>query len=263
MKKFILILAFNGLGPLFLISQGDNTGDDEKLSDWKGDKEKGSPTESSENQFISNDRTESTVSSEEFLKCSSLDSKNSDVDVEILPSLGLIDYKAIADKNGIELSWSTTFESYSDYFIIERSNDGINFDFVDIVPAAGFSETKKHYRLIDTLPAWKENYYQLKKVQFDGSVESLGIVFANIKIPEGVEIAISPNRLETFNLRIQSSDKSQVQVNLVDILGNQRYSYSMGNGLHSIDRSKLSGGIYVLTYQMGSHTNTERLILRL
>jgi hypothetical protein len=66
----------------------------------------------------------------------------------------------------ILLTWTTAFEKDNSYFLLQKSNDGINFTDLGKVNGAGTSNTMKNYHLLDVKPASGINYYRLK--QADG-----------------------------------------------------------------------------------------------
>jgi hypothetical protein len=66
------------------------------------------------------------------------------------------------------VSWATVQEINSSYFEIERSTDGIRFEKIAIVKAAGNSETVKNYEFKDEKLLFGFNYYRIKQVDVDG-----------------------------------------------------------------------------------------------
>lgn len=93
--------------------------------------------------------------------------------------------KIITDKR-VELSWKTSMELNNDYFVIERSIDGLTFIEAEKVKGTGNSNNLKAYSFIDQL---KEDhnkiYYRIKQVDVDGkftytNVESVVFDLSNI-----------------------------------------------------------------------------------
>lgn len=68
-----------------------------------------------------------------------------------------------------ELFWQTATEMNNDYFILQRSVDGMNFNDLMEVDAVGNSMTMEEYRTLDMDPITGVNYYRLKQVDTDGS----------------------------------------------------------------------------------------------
>lgn len=74
------------------------------------------------------------------------------------------------------LYWTTVSELNSDYFIVERSLNGAEWDYVGNTKAAGNSNDEINYRMEDRAFTSSINYYRLKQVDFDGSTKVYGLV---------------------------------------------------------------------------------------
>jgi hypothetical protein len=70
--------------------------------------------------------------------------------------------------HGINLKWTTFSELESDYFQIERSANGLDFQNVGTIAASGNSQTEKGYSYLDRKPSSGNNYYRLKLVDYNG-----------------------------------------------------------------------------------------------
>ena len=69
------------------------------------------------------------------------------------------------------LSWSAQSEINSDYYIIERSLDGISWEKVGMTPAAGNSTQMLNYTLTDVnYEKGKATVYRLGAMDLDGSL---------------------------------------------------------------------------------------------
>lgn len=90
-------------------------------------------------------------------------------------------------ENGLNvLEWSTASEMNSDYFLIEKSTDGEDWKFVQILPAAGNSNQKIDYRHVDK--SWNKSeivYYRLLQYDMDGKMEMYGpiSILNSVKTP--------------------------------------------------------------------------------
>ena len=63
------------------------------------------------------------------------------------------------------LEWSTSFEQESAFFYIEKSIDGVNFENVGNVEAAGDSDEEIKYRYMDIQVTDMEATYRLRQVE--------------------------------------------------------------------------------------------------
>lgn len=71
----------------------------------------------------------------------------------------------------IEIRWSTFTETNNDFFTVERSNNGTDFEIVDVIEGAGNSNQPLSYSVADELPYGGTSYYRLKNTDFDGKSE--------------------------------------------------------------------------------------------
>lgn len=93
----------------------------------------------------------------------------------------LIAFDGAVEGEQNRLWWSTATETDNDRFEVERSADGIDFEWLEDVEAIGNSQQVTHYHLIDTEPLSGLNYYRLKQVDTDGSAAySAVIVLENV-----------------------------------------------------------------------------------
>ena len=73
------------------------------------------------------------------------------------------------EDNSIEIVWQTASEQNSDYFILEKSTDGVNWFNLDRILAAGNSTSTLNYNVLDN-NVDNYNYYRL--MQFDVELTS-------------------------------------------------------------------------------------------
>lgn len=77
-------------------------------------------------------------------------------------------FKCDSKDSKIELYWSTLSETNNDYFIIQRSIDGINWENIATINGAGNSNYQLYYEYADKYPEIGYNYYRLVQVDING-----------------------------------------------------------------------------------------------
>lgn len=78
--------------------------------------------------------------------------------------------------NSNEISWTTASEKNNDYFIIEHSTDGKNWNEVEKVQGAGNSNSENTYITFHRDFNNQISYYRLKQVDFDGTINTHDII---------------------------------------------------------------------------------------
>lgn len=86
----------------------------------------------------------------------------------LLP-IELIQFELENMENKIAINWSTTSEKNTDYFLVERSGDGMNWKKIVKEKAAENSATIVYYEKSDEAPLSGVSYYRLKIVDRDSA----------------------------------------------------------------------------------------------
>ena len=154
-----------------------------------------------------------------------------------------IDFSAESTINKNILNWSTASEKNNDYFTVERSMDGKNWELINTVNGAGTTSDKSEYSYQDEVTS-EITYYRLKQFDFDGTETELKVISAKSKYAE--EISAYPNPAEN-TLFIKGIDAKSFQ--LIDATGadqtNATNIYSI-DGKLQVDISNLNRGVYFL-----------------
>ncbi len=105
----------------------------------------------------------------------------------------------------VELVWQTASEINNDYFEIERSGSGRDFEAIGEVKGNRTTSREMDYIYMDHQPLRGMNYYRLKQVDFDG-----GFSYSDIKAVDMAAdipvVTLSPNPTLDY-LSIQSDDE--------------------------------------------------------
>ena len=88
----------------------------------------------------------------------------------------------VTTTNSVLVEWGTVSEKENDFFTLERSSDGKNFEEITTVEGAGNSLKKLQYSFEDNKSTVGMNYYRLKQTDFNGDFEYFKIVGVNNKV---------------------------------------------------------------------------------
>jgi hypothetical protein len=125
------------------------------------------------------------------------------------------------DQHQVNLSWVTMMESGVDYFEIERSGDGLNFQDIDSVQSKMKITTSDYdlqYNYTDTHPILGTSYYRVKVIGKDGYINQSPVVQINNNAIEGSRIY--PTLIQN-NMVFVESDKNlqSAKMEFFDISG--------------------------------------------
>jgi len=181
----------------------------------------------------------------------------------ILP-IELLDFTAVLNDEIVHLNWSTATEINNNYFTVEKTKDGINFEFVAKVPGAGKSTTRKEYFIQDEQPYHGISYYRLKQTDVDGKFKYSKLVAVDFLNDEyGIRIYPNPtNAIITIDLLEQLSPQSTL-VSLTNVYGQQiSLNQIISKNQIKADLSSLPSGIYFIGITLGEKTIARKIVLQ-
>jgi len=181
----------------------------------------------------------------------------------ILP-IELLNFTAEKNKSIVDIKWSTAIELNNGYFTVEKTKDGINFEFVAKVPGAGKSTTRKEYFIQDEQPYHGISYYRLKQTDVDGKFKYSKLVAVDF-LNDGYGIRIYPNptnAIITIDLLEQLSPQSTF-VSLTNVYGQQiSLNQIISKNQIKADLSSLPSGIYFIGITLGEKTIARKIVLQ-
>ena len=121
----------------------------------------------------------------------------------LLP-IELVSFKATATNNGFVFNWVTASEVENDYFTLEYSIDGVDFNKIDYIHGAGTtSETSEYEYRWDEAPEFDVVYFRLKQTDYNGEYSYSDVIAASRKKSSG---ANGTFRYGPLNLQIQDGE---------------------------------------------------------
>lgn len=183
----------------------------------------------------------------------------------------LVFFEALADNNIVTLKWRTATEINNDYFEVERSADGIEYEYIGNIDGSGNSTIFMDYEFIDERPYFGISYYRLRQVDFDGREEvSPSEIVDNDYLFSGIALTVYPNPTysDNINIAVESGDlNSPFMVQIISTTAIVVYQQvitpeNLRNNLRIEPSGRISPGIYFLRIQQGKNTDMKRVIIR-
>lgn len=170
--------------------------------------------------------------------------------VSILP-VTLTRFSATVRGNTVDLTWSTSSESNSSHFVVERSSNGRDYKEIGRVQSNGNSSVTRNYSFRDEAPLTGHNYYRLKMVDKDASFEYSGVEKISLN-SSNTEFTFGPNPVKSnAQIRITGLQKTKLNVAIRDLSGKQIRSFSYAKTAfvftQDLDLSSLPAGQYIMT----------------
>ena len=168
---------------------------------------------------------------------------------ELLPVL-LTYFEAKKNMDEIVLQWQTASEINSNYFVVERSKDGVSFETVGWLASAGTSNKILNYQLVDQNPILGQSYYRLKQFDFDGAFEIFKVVEIDFKDENSrIQFAVYPTIVdENVTFSFISMEDRMYSLEIINDMGNiiKKTGIAATKGLNNFSSSLLeySSGCY-------------------
>jgi hypothetical protein len=166
----------------------------------------------------------------------------------------------------VDVFWSTASELNNDYFIIERSIDGIEFFPIAIVNGAGTSNATLEYSCTDNDPFTGKSYYRLKQTDFDGQFEIFDPVAVTINEQQTFSYTVYPNpATKILNIVYENADENAfIEIN--NLLGKIIFSQSLekSDQLNKItlDISGFEKGIYFVKIMSAGTITVKKIVIQ-
>lgn len=179
-----------------------------------------------------------------------------------------LDFSArVFEKEKVKLNWTTRSEIDNDFFTIQRSLDGQNWEVLSKVNAlSNTSNSSQNYTFIDEKPLDGLSYYRLKmtdvngfsqwskvvEVDWSGKDEGIGVFYPN------------PNQEDKVYLNYQNGSGTQWQISVFDMAGQlvaqRQKAVLQGNGVLELDLAEIGKGIFVVKIEDGQRSVVRKLV---
>lgn len=176
----------------------------------------------------------------------------------------LVGFDIYTESGGVRLAWATASEENFDFFDIQRSKDGKNYESIGQLAGNGNSTQLINYDFYDNSPYSGISYYRLKAVDYDGSYEIFESKRANVSFG-GSQISLYPNPIlqHTSGLRVDFQDVlSDKIISIYDALGKMIINENINDGTNFWQLNEgLPKGMYHIKAQLGSQTLVRKFLV--
>jgi hypothetical protein len=156
----------------------------------------------------------------------------------------LLDFKATAQQDQVELNWLTASESNSSHFEIERSIDNENYLTLGNTLAAGNSTIVTSYRFVDPDPFTGTTYYRLKMVDLDGSFEYSPVRAVYYLNEKNLSVFPNPASSDGINVEVPEFISGPVTLTIINASNQTVYEETHEARTIRLGSYKFAKGIY-------------------
>lgn len=185
---------------------------------------------------------------------------------DIILPINLINFSGEYLNGKNQLHWAISTQINNDFFTMERSMDGLNFEQAGIIDGAGNTSSTINYTFTDDKPLKDITYYRLKQIDFDGKFQYSNIITVNTNNYSKM-VSIYPNPAKnTLNLSYTANAQQLVTINVYTTFGKHIYTISFvsekGNIIKPIDISNIESGIYQLEITVNGNGTFKKLLVQ-
>ena len=167
-----------------------------------------------------------------------------------------------SDKSVI-LNWQSTNEIDNLGFEIQKSQNGVDWEYMGFVNGSGTASEANSYQFIDRQPFSGVNYYRLKQLDFDGAFHFSSIVDVEFTDLQKL-IDVYPNPSSgSINIRLNNPDNLKGSLRVVDQLGRTIWENNAAENISSgrIELGVEKSGLYFVSIKIGKEVHTERVVV--
>ena len=110
----------------------------------------------------------------------------------ILP-VSLVRFQGICDQGTVTVEWVTDSEQNNDFFHLERSMNGIDWEVINTIDGSGNSNAIHNYSVQDHHPNSGPNYYRLRQTDFDGTHKYSKVIAVSCDDFPSLDLNVYPN----------------------------------------------------------------------
>ncbi|MCB0517080.1 MAG: T9SS type A sorting domain-containing protein [Chitinophagales bacterium] len=179
----------------------------------------------------------------------------------------LLRFGVALEGEDVLVNWATATEENSAYFIVERSQDGINFSEVGRLDAAGDSHSVLAYAFTDkSVQNCETYYYRLKEVDVFGEeviVSKVEQINTLNKDCLNVNVAPVPTS-DKLIVTLSSGVSSDINISIYDVLGRevklQNEKAISGENIYIVEVEDLASGAYFINVRSGANVSTLKFV---
>jgi hypothetical protein len=164
----------------------------------------------------------------------------------------LLSFNGNCESGTVSLTWQTATEHNSDYFNIEKSRDGQNWQLLTSMDAAVNSTQLLNYEGTDANAIEVNNYYRLTQVDIDGTTKTYDVINVSCSGAAKGYFSAYPNP-STGSFQVILNDKNLVGSGILSVkdtkgteLLNRTIEVKPGINMFSVTDLNLAPGVYYI-----------------
>jgi len=181
-------------------------------------------------------------------------------------AIELLTFDGRVETEGNQLYWTTATEIDNDFFTLERSLDGVNFQPIADIDGAGTSSVELDYAYMDTDAPIGRAYYRLGETDFNGNYQIASNVVELIRTTSSTDLTVWPVPAITeaiISWNQTTADKATISVYAADgklVIANVT-EVEAGKIEYLMDVQMLPAGMYMLQVTTSDKVMNTKLLI--
>ena len=172
----------------------------------------------------------------------------------------LVSFNGSCESEEVKLTWQTATEHNSSYYEVEKSRDGMEWQVLTTVTAAGNSTQLLNYETMDVHAMEGNNYYRLTQVDIDGTRKTYDAINVSCSGSTKGYFSAYPNP-STGAFQVILNDKKLIGSSVLTVrdtkgaaLLNRSIEVKPGINMFNVSDLNLAPGVYYLQIVNGERT---------
>lgn len=175
----------------------------------------------------------------------------------------LTSFTAECQNFAAHIQWDVATQTDNNFFTVERSPDGINYQTVAVVKGAGTTGTAITYTAVDETPLSGISYYRLSQTDMDGTTTHVKTIVYQPCGNEPTQNAFVTNQTSVV-VQINSLANDEYNITLMNMLGQpvftENKAVAVGNNTFILP-TNVSDGVYILSLKSDKANYVKRLYI--
>ena len=164
-----------------------------------------------------------------------------------------LSFAAFPVERVVDLQWLTNTSYFNDYFIVEKSVDGQNFEPIQRIKSKALGTDMIYNQTIDSEPIMGENYYRVKQVYRDGDFDYTEVQTVNFIIDLN-DWSVFPNPAQGIlfiNLKPYAGKAATIElINNFGRLVKAQKTTKISEGIEQLDLKGVPNGLYFMNIKI-------------
>ena len=165
----------------------------------------------------------------------------------------------------VRFNWMTNTEFKNDYFVLERSQDGRNFELLKEINSISENIVETYYQDKDLQPKQGQNYYRLHQVNYDGSSRYSNVEMIEFNVDlKHFEMIPNPASEEVY-LHLKNYHGLSANIQIMNALGQtmlEKRIDEVSDSAIRLDLSEFYNGVYFVSVQLDKKKRvTKQLVI--